>query len=223
MSHTQSILPSSSLNKIQALFEKSIFRMGLSDYRVDIKGDTYPVHTATNAANLLPGLCMRAEQACINLFGGRLFKDIVYTVNTGQILGIAINNIHEVGDFDPNDPNFKRTMHIDPIQGDAITEGIKGLLMDMAITEQFEIDKESKLLISKPIKMDVHKLFRITPQYQDGQCIPLLDKSYGVLNDMHAMLYSEATIKALNKARERASEIIQERDVRTDFEMDQRF
>lgn len=223
MSQANNIVPSSSISEIQAWFEKSIFRMGLADYRVEINGSHYPIEIVTHPENLLPGLCMRAEQVAINLFEGRLFKDIVYTVNTNQVLGIAMNNIHEVGDFDPNDPNFKRTMSIMPLESDSITNGLKGLLMDIAITEQLDIDSENKLLISRPFKTDVHKLFRITPEYIDGQCIPLLDKSYGVLNEMHAMLHSDMVIKAMNKAREMASEAIRDREHRPDYDMDQRF
>lgn len=222
MSNAMSTSPTSSLNDIQALFERSITRMGLSDYQVEIKGNDYAIDVATHPSNLLPSLCMRAEQASINLFGGRLFKDIVYTVNTKQVSGVAINNIGEIGDFDPDDPNFKRTMSIKPLEGNAITEGLKGLLMDMAVAEQFEIDIENKKLISNSLKMDVHKMFRVTVEYLDGQCIPLLDKSYGVLNDMHLMLHSEAAIKALNKAREKAREVIRDREKRTDFEVDQK-
>lgn len=210
-----------SIHDLAEMFDRSIARMGLTDYKVNANGHVMSSASITHHANILPGLAMLADQSAINLLGGRIFEGFIYTVKKKQILGVGISKISNEDSHNPDDENIKRTLAIKSLNDNEITMGIRGLLMDMSVMDQFDIDHENKTMTLKQLNLSVHKMFKQTPEYQDGQCIPLLNKDLGVLNEMHMMLYSDIATKALNKARERAAEILIEATRRSKFDMEQ--
>jgi hypothetical protein len=81
------------------------------------------------------------------------------------------------------------------------------MLFDQAITQCFDIDPENKLLKSKDLNLTVHKTFKQTVNYTDGQCIPLLTADYLAINELHGLAGKEGPLRALNLARLKAEEL----------------
>ncbi|MNR66390.1 hypothetical protein D3C85_1898500 [compost metagenome] len=64
--------------------------------------------------------------------------------------------------------------------------------------------------------MTIHKTFKQTVEYTEGQCIPLLSAEYLSVNEIHGLLRDHAPLRALNAARVKADELFKQLEARRD-------
>lgn len=227
MNVTSLIQPTETIPQIEEIFHRSLTRLGLDNFNLKFDDRTYSLKAAVHPYAFLPPLAYRAEQNSIILFGVRLFKDVVYLTKSKSASGMVLHSLHEImsanGDginpADINDINISRTQRIPVADANSLTEGLKSLIIDLSVTESFDIDFDAQLLVVKRLDMDVQKLFKTKPVYEDNDCIPLLDQNYGSLNEFHQILRSDMSTKALNKAREVAARQLRDAGLDKDNDM----
>lgn len=201
-------------------FVRALQRLNLDGYQVVVGGTKYPLQAATHHYVFLPRLALRAEELCIMGFGVRLFPNVVYTVKADTASGFEISLIDKLTDAQRQDPNTLQTMSHPVADRDTLTYGLQGLLIDHAIIQCFDIDRENKLLKAKDLNMTIHKTFKQTVDYTEGQCIPLLSAEYLSINEIHGLLRDNAPLRALNAARVKAEELHKQHEARRDRESD---
>lgn len=206
---------------IESAFSKALVRLNVSNAKVSIGDSTYPIDSVTHQSVFLPKIALRAEELSVLIFGVRLFPGIVYTIKKKSASGFQIQDVDSLTPEQKEDPNFVATQSIPAASQETLTAGLEGLLLELSIAECFDIDPENNLLVSKTIEMEVHKAFKITENYQEGQCLPLLTSEYLSANELQVMARQEGPIRALNKARRIADDLAMERLSRRERERDE--
>lgn len=198
------------IEDIRVAFNAAMSRLNLSNFKVDVDNDKHPIDVVTHPAVLLSRLAMRAEETAILLCGVRLFPNACYVVSKDSPCGMVIQHFDELTFDQQADRNIQDSQDFPVASMENMTYGLMGLIMESAVADTFEIDPQSKLVRIKPQNMVIHGLFRSTPEYEDGQGLPLLDANMVAISDLHGMLLEEIPLKALNKAREKAAELQQQ-------------
>lgn len=207
MSYPENTVALKDVYAIEQGFLRSLSRLNLDGYKVSVDGVEYPLEAATHPYVFLPRLALRAEELSILVCGVRLFSSMVYSVKTDTASGFVMTDSNRLVGEQKEDPNALRTLAIPVADETTLTFGLQGMLFDQAITECFDIDQEHKLLKSKDLNLTVHKTFKQTASYVDGQCIPLLTADYLAINELHGLAGKEGPLRALNMARLKAEEL----------------
>jgi hypothetical protein len=205
--------------EIEGAFARVINRLNLSGYRVAIGNDRYSLDAATHQQVFLPRLALRAEELSVLILGVRLFEGVAYTVKKDTASGFQLQEVVSLSEQQRQDPNYLMTQSIPVATHETLTRALKGLILEQAVVECFDVDPENQLLHARAVEMEIHKVFKITVNYEEGQCIPLLPSEYLSANELQAMVISNVPLKALNKARRIAEEMAIERLGRHQREM----
>lgn len=209
------------LNDVYAIedgFLRALQRLNLDGYQVVVNGNKYPLGAVTHRNVFLPRVALRAEELCILGFGVRLFPNVVYTVQSDTASGFVISPFDDLTDAQRQDPNALQTMAHPVADRVTLTYGLQGLLIDHSIIQCFDIDRDKKLLTAKDLNMTIHKTFKQTAHYVDGQCIPLLTAEFLSINEIHGLLRDHAPLQALNAARVKAEELAKQHEARRNRE-----
>jgi hypothetical protein len=207
MSYPDNTVTLTDVFAIEEGFIRSLKRLNLDGYKVSVDGAEFPLEAATHPYVFLPRLALRAEELAVLVCGVRLFPSMVYTVKTDMASGFVMTESNRLVGEQMDDPNALRTLAIPVADESTLTYGLQGMLFDQAITQCFDIDAENKLLKSKDLNLTVHKTFKQTVNYTDGQCIPLLTADYLAINELHGLAGKEGPLRALNMARLKAEEL----------------
>lgn len=204
---------------IERVFSTALQRLNLGGAKVLVGDSTYPLDAVTHQNVFLPKIAYRAEELAILIFGVRLFPDVVYTIKKRSASGFQIEEIDNLSDSQREDPNFLTSVGHPVADEETLTRALFTLLLEASIAECFDIDVENNLLKSKNLDMGVHKLFKVTAEYVDGQCLPLLPAAYLHANELQILASQDIPLKAMNKARRLAEELAQQRQARRDSEL----
>lgn len=196
--------------EVEQAFREAFKRLGADDFEVKIGEATHPSKAATHQYVLLPRLAMKAEELSLMVFNVRLFDKVVYTTRQRSACGIQIQSIGDLPDSMLNDPNVQMTLQQPVCDEQSLTIGLRELLFELAIAESFDIDVENKLLLPKQQNMLLHKMFKSTPNYEDGQCVPLMPAELLSINELSGLMLDETPINALNRARAKAQQLLAE-------------
>ena len=207
MSYPNNTVTLTDVYAIEEGFVRSLKRLNLDGYKVSVKGEEFPLEAATHPYVFLPSLALRAEELSVLICGVRLFPSMVYTVKSEMAAGFVLTDASRLVGEQKDDPNALRTLAIPVADESTLTYGLQGMLLYQAITECFDIDHDRKLLKSKDMNLTVHKSFKQTANYTDGQCIPLLTADYLAINELHGLAGQEGPLRALNMARLKAEEL----------------
>lgn len=199
---------------IEHAFASALSRLNLSHLKVAVADSTYPVDAVTHQNVFLPKIALRAEELSVMIFGVRLFPEIAYTIKKRSASGFQMQQYSDLTDEQREDPNFLITADVPAPDRDKVTVALQGLLLDKAIEECFEIDLEKGLLISKTVPMEMHKAFKLTADYEDGQCLPLLPSEYLMANEIQLLTFQDEMLKALNKSRRIAEDLARQLQAR---------
>lgn len=204
---------------IESAFSASIQRLNVEGFKVSVGGSIYPIDAVTHQSVFLPKLALRAEELSVMIFGVRLFEGIAYTIKKRSASGFQIQQYGDMDESQRQDPNFLITADIPVADSSNLTFALKSLLLDKAVDECFDIDIENKLLTSKDVPMEMHKAFKVSQEYVDGQCIPLLPADYLMANEIQSLTSEPDLVKALNKARRIADDLSRQAQIRRDKQM----
>ncbi len=205
---------------IESAFLKAVERLKISDFQLSMEDRIFPIEAITHQNVFLPRLALKAEEISVLLFGVRLFESVAYTVNSQVASGFQIQEEDSFTEQQMEDPNFLRTKQIPVADDSLLTAGLRGLLLELAISESFEIDIDNKILKVKQNDMSLHKIFKTTSVYEDGQFIPLLSAEYLSASELQALSRDLEPINALNKARRIAEELANQHSIRNDDAFD---
>lgn len=208
---------------IQNSFEETLGSLGLGEFEVSLKGDTWPLSAALHPYVSLPRLAHRAEELALSLFGFRLFSDVVYVANNSRVAGIEIVLARHLSDEQRRDPVIASMLETKVGDLEVLTKGLRGLVMEVAVTDVFEIDHENSLLIEKAPNWRVHTLFKTTPEWENDSGFPLLTGGHLGLSELLGWASEDDIINALNKARRAAEELLQQPRNSRDDEYSQGF
>lgn len=204
---------------IERAFACALDRLNVRNSKVSVGGTTYPIDAVTHQATFLPKIALRAEELSIMIFGVRLFPGIAYTIKKRSASGFQMQAFEDLTDAQREDPNFLITADQPAADRETMTVALQALLLDKAITECFEIDVENQLLISRAVPMEMHKAFKVTAEYQDGQCLPLLPADYLMANEIQLLTHQQELLNALNKSRRIADDLARQLQARRDREL----
>lgn len=204
---------------IERAFASALDRLNVSKSKVSVGNTTYPIDAVTHQSVFLPKIALRAEELAVMIFGVRLFPGIAYTIKKRSASGFQMQAFDDLTDAQREDPNFLITADLAAADSETLTVALQGLLLDKAIEECFEIDVENQLLVSKTIPMEMHKAFKVTQEYQDGQCLPLLPADYLMANEVQLLTHQAELLNALNKSRRIADDLARQQQARRDLEM----
>jgi hypothetical protein len=204
---------------IERVFSTALNRLNVSNCKLMVGDSTYPLDAVTHQNVFLPKIAYHAEELAILIFGVRLFPGIAYTIKKRSASGFEINEISNLTESQQEDPNFLATVSHPVADEVRLTQALFGLLLELSIAECFDIDQENNLLKSKNLDMSVHKLFKVSAEYADGQCLPLLPAAYLMANELQVMSLLDEPVKAMNKARRLAEELMQMRQARHDADL----
>lgn len=204
---------------IENAFSNALARLKVGNSQVVVGDTTYPIDAVTHQSVFLPKIALRAEELAVMILGVRLFPGIAYTIKKRSASGFQIQSFEDLTDDQREDPNFLITADIPVADRVTLTVALQGLLLDKAIAECFEIDVEKQLLVSRAIPMEMHKAFKITHEYQDGQCLPLLPADYLMANEIQLITHQPEFLNALNKARRIADDLSRQQMARKEREM----
>jgi hypothetical protein len=204
---------------IERVFASALHRLNVGGAKVLVGDSTYPLDAVTHQNVFLPKIAFRAEELSILIFGVRLFPGVVYTIKKRSASGFQMEELSALSDSQREDPNFLTTVAHPAADDEKLTRALFALLLELSIAECFEIDVENNLLKSQALDMGVHKLFKVTAEYVDGQCLPLLPAAYLNANELQLMASQDVPLKAMNKARRLADELVQLRQARRESEL----
>lgn len=204
---------------IEHAFSDALERLNVSNCKVSVGDATYPVDAVTHQSVFLPKIALRAEELSVMIFGVRLFPEIAYTIKKRSASGFQMQPFGDLTDAQREDPNFLITADLAAADADTLTIALQGLLLDKAIEECFEIDVERQLLISKAVPMEMHKAFKVTQEYQDGQCLPLLPADYLMANEIQLLTHQQEILNALNKSRRIADDLARQLQSRREVDL----
>lgn len=204
---------------IEHAFASALDRLNVSKSKVSFGNTTYPIDAVTHQSVFLPKIALRAEELAVMIFGVRLFPGIAYTIKKRSASGFQMQSFDDLTEAQREDPNFLITADLAAADSETLTVALQGLLLDKAIEECFEIDVENQLLVSKTIPMEMHKTFKVTQDYQDGQCLPLLPADYLMANEIQLLTHQPELLNALNKSRRIADDLARQQQARREMEM----
>lgn len=204
---------------IEHAFASALDRLNVSNCKVSVGDTTYPIDAVTHQSVFLPKIALRAEELSVMIFGVRLFPEIAYTIKKRSASGFQMQSFADLTDAQREDPNFLITAELSAADTETLTVALQGLLLDKAIEECFEIDLENQLLVSRAIPMEMHKAFKVTQEYQDGQCLPLLPADYLMANEIQLLTHQQELLNALNKSRRIAEDLARQLQARRDLDM----
>lgn len=204
---------------IERAFALALKRLNVNQAKVSVGDSTYPIDAVTHQSVFLPKLALRAEELAVMIFGVRLFPGVAYTIKKRSASGFQIQEFHELSDQQREDPNFLITADTPSADKSTLTAALQALLLDKAIEECFEIDMEKNLLTSKNLPMEMHKAFKVSQEYVDGQCLPLLPAEYLMANEIQGLTHQEELLKALNKARRISEDLARQLQARREREV----
>ncbi|MHD0644576.1 hypothetical protein ACYPKM_02915 [Pseudomonas aeruginosa] len=205
--YNESSLALKDIDSIEREFVSACERLKLSGSKVKIENDAYPFAAATHPYVMLPRLALRAEELSMTVFGKRLFPGIAYITSLNSPSGLMIAEHGDLTAEQLQDPIIQGVLSHEAVDIDTFTYGLRGQLLDLAITEVFDIDQESKLMVYKSPDWRIHSLFLAGAEARDGAGFPLLAQDYLSLCELLSWFRSQESALALNAARRRAAEV----------------
>lgn len=205
--------------EIERVFADALERLNVRDFKVSVGSATYPIDAVTHQSVFLPKIALRAEELAVMIFGVRLFPGIAYTIKKRSASGFQMQSFDDLTEDQRTDPNFLITADLHSADRETLTVALQGLLLDKAIEECFEIDVENQLLVSRAVPMEMHKAFKVTQEYLDGQCLPLLPADYLMANEIQSLTHQDELLKALNKSRRIADDLARQIQARRESEL----
>lgn len=199
------------IDDISKTFSAALERLGASKFKIEIDGHGFPISVVTHPHFLLGRLAMKAEEIAIMIFGVRIFPDACFTAKPETPTGFIVEHRDALSLKQMEDVNILSALEIPSASIETMTLGHRELIIEAAVTQTLEVDREKRLVRIKPQDIAIHNLFRNGPRFESGDGIPMLMPDMIALNDLHNLLSTPYAALAINKAREVAEQLARQR------------
>lgn len=198
------------VDNIQAAFSGSLDRLGLASHKLEVENDRFPIDWVTHPYVLLGRMAMTAEEMSILIFNTRIFPNTCFIADSSTPTGIVIADESSLTSKQLMDRNVQEANRFDTASLDNMTVALREMMIDSAIVECLEIDQENKILRIKPHNFRIQSMYAQAGRFNDGAGLPLLSPAMLAINQLMGMLDDEASMLAMNKAREKASDLLRD-------------
>lgn len=198
------------VDNIQAAFAGSLDRLGLASHQLEVENDRFPIDMITHPYVLLGQMAMTAEELSILIFNTRLFPATCFLADSSTPTGIVIADEAGLTSRQLMDRNIQEANRFEVASLENMTVALREMMIDSAIVECLDIDQENKVVHIKPHNFKIQSMYAQSGRFHDGAGLPLLSPAMLAINHLLGMLEDETSILAMNKAREKASELLRD-------------